>query len=66
MLRSHSAIVTHIKGLISLLNEYKKNLEPSDADGNLIYSAMFISTFSSGVSYFNLTWFFLGIRGKLN
>jgi hypothetical protein len=65
MLRSHSAIVTHVKGLISLLDEYKKNLDASDTDGKLIYSAMFISTFSSGVSYFNLIWFFLSIRGKL-
>lgn len=54
MLRSHSTMVTHVKGLISLLNEYKRNLEASDADGNLIRSCMFISAFSSGVSWLNL------------
>lgn len=54
MLRSHSTMVTHVKGLISLLHEQKKDLEASDADGNLISSCMFISAFSSGVSRIDL------------
>jgi hypothetical protein len=54
MMRSHSTMITHVKGLISLLNEQKKNPEALDADENLISSCMFISAFSSGVSWLNL------------
>lgn len=53
-MRSHNTMVTHVKGIISLLIEYKKNLNPLDADGNMISSAMFISTYASGVSYFEI------------
>ncbi|KAE9364263.1 hypothetical protein N431DRAFT_563618 [Stipitochalara longipes BDJ] len=49
MLESHSTMVTHVKGLSSLLNEYKKNSKALDADGNLIRSAMFMSAFSGGL-----------------
>jgi hypothetical protein len=54
MLRSHSTMATHVKELISLLNEHKKNLDTSDTDGSLISSAMFISSYSGGVSCFNI------------
>jgi hypothetical protein len=54
MLHSYNTMVTHVKGLISLLNEYKKNPEVSDVNGNLISSAIFISTYTSDVSCFNI------------
>jgi len=54
MLRSYRTMVTHVKGLISLLNEYKENPEASDPNGNLISSDIFISTYGSGVSCFNI------------
>lgn len=57
MLRSHSTMVTHVRGLISLLNEYKKNPVASDVDANLISSGMFILAFSSGVSCLDLSSF---------
>jgi hypothetical protein len=47
-------MVTHVKGLIALLYEYRKNVEASDAEGNLISNGIFISTYGSGVSCFNI------------
>ncbi|PMD37684.1 hypothetical protein L207DRAFT_636341 [Hyaloscypha variabilis F] len=48
-LRSHSTMVTHVKGLISLLDEYQKTFSASNADGNLVFSAMYMSAYSSGL-----------------
>ncbi len=54
MMHSHTNMVTHVKGLIALLYEYRKNVEASDAEGNLISNGIFISTYGSGVSCFNI------------
>lgn len=50
MWHSYRTMVVHVEGLISLLSEHKKNLNALDTDENLINSAMFISTYSTGVS----------------
>ena len=52
-------MATHVKGLICLLNEYKKNHEASDVDGELIFSALFISAYTSGVGCLNIFAFFI-------
>jgi len=59
MMHSYSTMVTHVKGLTCLLSEYKKNHEASDSDGELIYNALFISAYTSGVCYLNILALFL-------